>query len=173
MLCRPMKKIRCRLSAELHEMLSRMSLFTLILCFAAALLPSFLLSALIAWKAVFFPAALPKLIWGMFLPLWILFSSVPPALTAAVLLSFPAGQVRCVMRILLPACTLLVLFSDLYVLLLLYHITYFLCVLCAAVMAAVSLLCVFHAWRLSMITGLFMLLSCFWNCMLFFISIGF
>lgn len=55
MLCRPMKKIRCRLSAELHEMLSRMSLFTLILCFAAALLPSFLLSALIAWKAVFFP----------------------------------------------------------------------------------------------------------------------
>ncbi|MGM9626311.1 MAG: hypothetical protein ACI3XM_11470 [Eubacteriales bacterium] len=173
MLCRPMKKIRCRLSAELHEMLSRMSPLTMIICFAAALLPAFLLSALIAWKAVFFPAALPKVIWGLFLPLWILFSAVPPALTAAVLLSFPAGQIRCVMRILLPACTLLVLLSDLYVLLLLYHITYFLCVLCAAVMAAVSLLCVFHAWRLSMITGLLMLFSCFWNCMLFFISVGF
>lgn len=169
----PVRKLKRCIRAELHEMLSRMSIVTLILCFITALLPTVLLSALLLWKAFFFPAALPKLLWGIFLPIWVLFSSVPPAFVCAVLLSFPAGQVRCVFRILLPACTLLLLLSCMFSLFLLYHTAYFLCVFCAALLTFVSLFCIPYAYRLSQITGGIMLISTVWNFTVFFIALHF
>ena len=173
MLKHKQNRIRRRCRAELHEMMSRLSLPVLLLCFTAALLPALLLSALLCWKAFFFPAALPAFCRGLFLPLWLLLSVVPPALCASVLLSFPAGQVRCILGRLLPVCMLLLLLADLYVLLLLYHLPYLLCVLCALGCALGALCSLPAALGLSLVTGLVMGLTAVWNILLALISLGF
>lgn len=142
-------------------------------CFAVSLAPGVLLGALLGWKAIFFPAAMPQIIWGLFLPLWFLFSCTLPALCACTTLALPAKYSgRALMR-LAPVYTMQLLFAYAWALFLLYRFPLLFCVLSAASAAVSALLCVRYSAVFGIGCGMFMLFSGIWDVFLVFFSAGF
>ncbi len=165
------KKSKRHLLLQIHELLSKTSFCILVLCLIAALLPTLLLYLLLIWKSIFFPATVP--IMPILLLPFLLMSIIPAALLCAFLLSMPYIQTRCVIHILLPISTILLLLSNIYLLLLIYHVPYVFCIICAAFMVLLSFLALPRAHVFSEAAYLFFLISGIGAFLLFLISICF
>ena len=142
-------------------------------CFLSATAPAILLAILLGWKAAFFPASMPQLLWILFLPLWLLFSCVMPALCASAVLAMPPGiSGRCASQ-LTPIFTLQILLAFAWALFLLYRFPPLFCMLSAAVCAIAALLCVRYCARLGAFAACSMLCVGLWNVLLVFLCARF
>ena len=142
-------------------------------CFLTALLPGLLLASLLGWKALLFPAAVPHLWWRLFLPLWVLFSCALPSFCAAVILSSRRDICMRGLFILVPICTLHLLLSFLWALMLLYRMPPFFCMISAAVCAVSALLSVYRTGRQCPPLGFLLLIGGIWNALLVFLCADF
>lgn len=117
-------------------------------CFFCCLLPAsasgFLPALLLLWRAVWFPAAVPDLWWWLFLPLWLLFSCILPALTASAVLSSRRAVHDCMLGFL---CTVQLLLAHSWALCVLYGFPALLLSVISLTAAAVCLLSLPHAFR--------------------------
>lgn len=138
-------------------------------CLTVSMIPGILLAGLLFWKSVFYPASVPLPFPGGILLLWVLLSWSTPAFCAAALVSVPPrqGYLR-----LFPAAAALMLLAGLWCLLLLYHLPFCLCTLCAALTAVLALLSVPAAMRLSFAAGVLLLLCGVWSICLCAVSAG-
>ncbi|MBE6657772.1 MAG: hypothetical protein E7604_04920 [Ruminococcaceae bacterium] len=155
---------------DLYAILSKPLFF---FCFLIAVSPGLMLAFLLGWKALFFPASMPALLWGLFLPAWLICSCGIPALCSAAVLAMPPrffGHGPCIF---VPVCTMQLLLAFLWALMLLYRFPPLCCVLSALLCAISSLLCIGFASRLAAGLGLFMFLGGGWNVLLVFLSTGF
>ena len=157
-------------AAQLYSLLCRPLFF---FCFLLSFTPGVLLTCLLAWKAMFFPAAMPHLLWLLFLPAWLFFSCSIPSLCASAALAMKAPySFRC-LTVLVPICTMQLLLSFSWSLFLLYHLPPLFCVLSAAICSISGLLCFRYASKLCPPVGSLMLLFGLWNVCLLFLSADF
>ena len=137
-------------------------------CLTFSLVPGILLAGLLLWKSVFFPASVPLSFPAGILTLWVLLSWTAPAVCAAALLTVPPVRGN---FLLFPSAAALMLLAGLWCLLLLYHLPFCLCTLCAVLAAVLALLSVPAAMRLSSATGILLLLCGIWNICLCAVSV--
>ena len=129
-------RIRCMLTAMFEDI----SLPLFMLCLIPACSTGFLLALLLAWKAAFFPAAVPHLLWWLFLPLWLSLSCFLPSVIASCILSSRNHHQLYRHAHLCTACTAELLLAHLWTLTVLYR---FPPVICMAVSAGISIVCLF------------------------------
>ncbi len=162
---------RC-IAASAGALSASLSAPLFLLCVSAAISPGILLACLLGWKAFFFPASMPGVVWILFLPMWLILSCGIPSVIAAALLS-----ARCIctgwLAVLIPVCTAQLLLSYLWALCLLYRMPMPLCVFSCAVCAVSALLNVRALWRWYPILGTLMLIDGVWNTLLVFLCADF
>lgn len=164
----------CRTAVgSVNGLLSVLSLPLFVFCVLISVSPGLLLGCMLGWKAFFFPASMPSIIWGLFLPLWVLLSCIPSALCASAMLS--VKRCFCVRQtaVAVPVCTMQLLLSYFWALCLLYRMPMFLCVLCSVICAVSALLLVRFLWKWYPILGVFMLIGGIWNTLLVFLCADF
>ncbi len=172
-----MKLRRCAASraviGSVSGLCSVLSVPLFIFCLLTAVSPGLLLGCMLGWKAFFFPAAMPALIWMFFLPLWLLGSCAVPAVCASAILA--ARRTFCLrqMTTALPICTMQLLLSYFWALCLLYRMPPFFCMLSCAVCAVSALLLVRYLWRWFPILGTLMLIGGIWNVLVVFLCADF
>ena len=144
-----------------------------LLCMVLAILPGILLSALLGWKALFFPTVMPHLPWAFFLPMWILFSCMLPAFCAASTLADRCTVSRHWMCTLVPISVMQLLLSFLWALFLLYGMPSLLCMLSAGICAISALIFVRPAAKQYLCIGAILLIDGIWNVFLVFLCADF
>lgn len=169
-ICRRMNRF---LFGSFHQLFSGLSLPLFLFCFLLSVSPGILLASLLCWKALFFPAAVPHLCRGIFLPVWLLCSCGIPAFCASAALSARKEYSMRRLSATVPIGTMQLLLAFLFALWILYRMPPFFCMLSAAVSAVSALLsaCFTAKWQ-SGITIL-MLIGGIWNTLLVFLCADF
>ena len=167
------RRLHRHLFCTFHPLFSALSRPLFFFCFLLAVSPGILLASLLGWKALFFPAAVPHLLWGIFLPLWLMLSCGIPALCASAVLS--ARRELCIrqMSVTVPICTMQMLLAFLFALWILYRMPPFFCMLTSAVCAVSALLSVRFAAKWQRGLGVLMLIGGIWNTLLVFLCADF
>lgn len=163
---------RC-IIASASALTASLSVPRFLFCMLTAMSPGILLACLLGWKAFFFPASMPGVVWILILPLWLALSCGIPSVCAAAVLSAR----RCIsagfLAVQTPLCTMQLLLSYLWALCLLYRMPTPLCVFCCCVCAVSALLNVRALWRWYPILGALMLIGGIWNTLLVFLCADF
>ena len=167
------RRIRRTLICSFTQLSSELSKPLLLFCFLTGCLPGLLLAVLLGWKAMFFPTAVPQIWWGLFLPLWFLFSCMLPSFCASALLSSRCGVTKRGLFPLVPVCTMQLLFAYLWALMLLYRMPPLFCMAAALVCAVSALLSVCTAVRWYPALGFLLLICGVWNALLVFLCADF
>ena len=154
-------------------LLSALSLPLFLLCVSVSVSPGLLLGCMLGWKAIFFPASVPSLAWGLFLPLWTVLSCAVPALCASAMLSVRHGFCVRQTAFAVPVCTMQLLLACLWALCLLYRMPMPLCVLSCVICAVSALLLVRLLWKWYPMLGILMLIGGIWNVFLVFLCADF
>ena len=158
---------------SLGQLIGSVSIPLFVFCMVLAILPGVLLSALLVWKALFFPTVMPRLLWGIFLPLWLLLSCMIPAFCAASSLAVHSPACSSRMCIWIPISVMHLLLAFLWALFLLYGLPSLFCMLSAGICAISALVCVRAAAKQHLCIGTAMLIFGIWNVFLVFLCADF
>ena len=151
--------IRCMLQMPYHDV----SIPLFVLCMIPACTGGILLAVLTAWKAVFFPAAVPNLLWWIFLPVWLTVSCFIPAGIASCILSSRNHTLRSLHAHLCTACTAELLLAHLWTLTVLYRFPPLFCMIISISAALLSLFSLPASFRFCDGAGLLNGIYAVWN----------
>ncbi len=169
----PLRRLKCRLTAELSTAAAQCAAIPFTLCFISAVLPSALLSVMLLRKAWFLPHSLPDAPWGSLLFWWFCCSVFPCAATAAWLLSSPYPLSRHTLaRSLVFLCTATLLLSDVLGILFFCHAWTLFCVVCAVFLSLCSLCLLPFAYRFSALLFSSSMLTAVFHVVVFFLTVS-